>query len=81
VTDLDCAELVELVTAFLEGELDAETERRVIDHLAHCEGCDRYLDQFRRAIHTLGELPPDELPEPTRNELLAVFRNRRPGRT
>ena len=37
---MTCAELVELVTAFLEGALDPDTERRFIEHLAVCDGCE-----------------------------------------
>lgn len=75
MSDLDCNEFVELVTAFLDGSLDAATERRVVDHLSLCDGCERYLEQFRRTIGTLGELPPDRLTDEARNALLAAFRD------
>ncbi len=79
MTDLDCNEFVELVTAFLDGALDAETEGRFAGHLASCDGCDRYLDQFRQTIRMLGDLPaegpPAEgLPTQARDALLAAFR-------
>ncbi|WP_245645516.1 anti-sigma factor family protein [Pseudonocardia acaciae] len=72
--DLDCDRLVELVTDFLDGALDADTERRVVDHLALCDGCGEYLDQIRDTARGLGELPPDRLPERARAALLAAFR-------
>lgn len=77
MTDLDCNELVELVTAFLDRSLDAETERRVVDHLALCDGCERYIDQFQQTIRALGELPPERLSDEARAGLLDAFRNRR----
>ena len=50
-----CDEFVELVTAHLEGTLDPATEQQFVEHLALCEGCDRYLEQFRRvAARTSG---------------------------
>ncbi len=55
MTGLDCDELVELVTSYLEGRLDRDTERRFNEHLAACDGCDRYLDQFRQTISVLGD--------------------------
>ena len=73
--DLSCNELVELVTDFLEGALDLETERRFVDHLAQCDGCDRYLDQVRGTIAAVGAQPADPLPEETRAALLAAFRD------
>jgi anti-sigma factor RsiW len=77
MSDLNCNEFVELVTAFLDGALDAETEGRVLDHLTGCDGCDRYLDQMRQTIRALGlgDVSPERLPRETRDALLAAFRN------
>jgi MFS family permease len=75
VSDLTCVEFVELVTAFLDGALDPITERRLVDHLPNCVGCQRYLDQFRETIHALGDLPPQSLSSKDREALLAPFRN------
>lgn len=72
---MDCNELVELVTAFLDGSLDPETEARFVEHLAICEGCERYLNQFRRTIRELGALPPETLSAQARDSLLDAFRN------
>jgi anti-sigma factor RsiW len=76
---LNCDEFVELVTAYLEGGLDPETERRFVAHLAECDGCDRYLDQFRRTVRTLGELRPESLSPVMRDRLLGAFRGWRAG--
>jgi anti-sigma factor RsiW len=73
--DLNCNEFVELVTAFLDGALDPETQDRVADHLAMCDGCERYLDQMRQTIRTVGDLPPESLPREARDALLSAFRN------
>jgi len=75
MSELTCAEFVELVTAYLESSLTAEIEARFVEHLAGCEGCDRYLDQFRDTIRRLGTLPPESLPAPVRQELLTAFRD------
>jgi anti-sigma factor RsiW len=80
MTDLDCDELVELVTEFLDGALDPATERRVTDHLALCDGCSTYVAQFRATVDELGHLPAErvaELTAPTRAALLAAFRRQR----
>jgi len=76
VNDLDCDEFVELVTAFRDGALDADAERRFVEHLAVCEGCTRYLEQFGQTIRTVGRLPADSLPDEVRLGLLAAFRDR-----
>ena len=75
MSELTCAEFVELVTAYLERSLPAEVEARFVEHLAACGGCERYLDQFRETIRRLGTLPPESLPAPVRHELLTAFRD------
>lgn len=72
---MTCDEFVELVTAHLEGALDPVSEQRFVDHLAACDGCDRYLDQIRATITELGSLPVDRLAPEARDQLLAAFRN------
>jgi anti-sigma factor RsiW len=76
---MNCDEFVELVTAHLEGTLDDATERRVVEHLAECDGCARYLEQIRDAVRTLADLPAESLSGQARDRLLAAFRDfRRP---
>jgi anti-sigma factor RsiW len=71
---MTCAELVELVTAFLEGALDPATERRFVEHLAVCDGCETYVEQIRRTIDTVGQVEPESLSDDTRDRLLEAFR-------
>jgi len=81
---LSCRELVELVTAHLEGSLDPRTSRRVAAHLAHCVGCTTYVAQTRELVRALGMLPDPPLPQEQCDELVAAFRTARlspgPGR-
>ncbi|MBZ9645503.1 anti-sigma factor [Streptomyces sp. PSKA30] len=72
---MDCVDFVELVTDFLEGALPDDDERRFIEHLAECSGCERYLDQFRQTIATTGELTPGSMSPDAREQLLAAFRD------
>jgi anti-sigma factor RsiW len=76
MSNLRCQELVELLAAFLDHALDADTERRVVDHLAQCDGCDRYLAQMRQTVDSLGQLEPrvGQLPPEVRAALLRAFR-------
>ena len=78
MSNLNCDELVELVTEYLDGALDDEAERRVADHLAGCDGCTTYVDQIRQTITTLGSVSPadDELSAELRDALRAALRDR-----
>jgi anti-sigma factor RsiW len=64
------------VTTFLEGELGADAEQRFIEHLALCDGCDRYLDQIRQTTQALHNLPAEGISPDTRADLLNAFRTR-----
>lgn len=75
MADLTCQEIVELVTAYLEGDLDDETARTFEDHLAVCPGCETYVEQFRVTIAALGDVPVDTLSADTQARLLDVFRD------
>ena len=72
---MNCDEFVELVTAYLDGTLDPDTERHFVAHLAECDGCDRYLDQIRHTVRSLASLPAQSLSGQARDRLLAAFRD------
>ena len=72
---MTCEELVELVTAYLDGALDPETERQFVDHLALCDGCEIYVEQIRRTAAEVGRVEPENLSEQARDRLMAAFRD------
>ena len=73
--DLNCQELVELVTDYIEGSLSAQERARFDEHLATCTGCRNYLAQMRLTIRSLGQLSEEAIPQQARDELLSAFRN------
>jgi anti-sigma factor RsiW len=72
--ELSCKELVELVTAYLEGALENGELRLFEQHLEICDGCRRYLAQMRTTIELTGRLAEDSLEPEARDALLAAFR-------
>ena len=78
---MDCQDLVELVTDYLEGGLDPVTRARMEHHLAECDGCAAYLEQMRDTITMLGTLPSSGLDPQVQSRLLEAFRDwSAPGR-
>jgi anti-sigma factor RsiW len=75
---ISCQEVVELVTDYLEGELDDETRADLEAHLGLCPGCDTYFAQMRRTIDQLGHVPVETLSSRAQDELLAAFRTVHP---
>lgn len=72
---MDCNELVELVTAYLDGALDLDTRARVDTHLLECDGCQNYLQQWQVTVQTLGTPGGDALDPAFRDKLLTAFRD------
>jgi len=72
---ITCQEVVELVTDYLEGELDDSTRAELEAHLALCPGCDAYLTQMRVTIDELGHVPVESLSEEAQDGLMAAFRS------
>ena len=77
---LACQELVELVTAYLEGALDEADTARFEAHIAACDACTAYLEQIRQTITLVGTLEPDHLPPEAARELSEAFRDWHAGR-
>jgi anti-sigma factor RsiW len=75
IEPMDCNELVELVTAYLDGVLDLDTRARFDVHLTECDGCDNYLQQLRTTVETLGKVGGDELDPAFRDRLMTAFRD------
>lgn len=76
--ELTCAQLVELVTDYLEGRLTVTDTERFEEHIAFCDGCSRYFDQMRATIAATGQLQEDELPPELHERLVEAFRGWRP---
>lgn len=72
---MDCNELVELVTAYLDESLDPDTRARFDNHLVGCDGCENYLQQFRQTVRTTGAIADDDLDPAYRNRLLDAFKD------
>ena len=75
LAEMPCNELVELVTEYLEDRLSSRDRARFEAHLAACEACRTYLEQFRQTIQVLGRLPEDSLSPQARETLLRAFRD------
>lgn len=71
---MDCNELVELVTGYLDGSLDLDQRARFDVHLLECDGCANYLRQFRSTVAIVGTIPAGELDPTFRERLIEAFK-------
>ena len=73
--ELTCAEIVELVTEYLEGGLSTGHRERFEEHLAFCDECVAYFDRARATIATLGRVGvADQLSPELQESLVRAFR-------
>jgi anti-sigma factor RsiW len=73
--DLECREVVEAVTDYLDGAMAPDDRLRFDHHLALCEGCQAYLEQLRTVIRVAGRPVADAVPSETMAGLLRAFRD------
>lgn len=77
VDDIDCQDLVELVTAYLDDVLDAHERARIDQHLDACPGCATVVAQWRSVIAMAGRLDASDaerLDPAVRGRLVDAFR-------
>jgi hypothetical protein len=75
---MTCAQLAEMVTAYLEGALPPEERDRFEAHHQTCSACQTHVAQMRYAVSTLGQLQPradEDLPA-QQGRILELFRAR-----
>lgn len=77
---LDCDQVVELVTDYLEGALEPAVRLAFEEHLADCDDCVVYVDQIRQVARAVGDVRAEHLSESTRAGLLEAFRDFHTGR-
>lgn len=78
--EIRCQELVELVTAYLDGGLSRRDRRRFEAHISGCDHCTTYIEQMRETIQLTGRVTEADLEPYAREDLLAAFRGWNEGR-
>jgi anti-sigma factor RsiW len=73
---ISCKEVTELATTYIDGGLPFWRRLAFRMHVGMCKNCARFLDQVRKTIRLLGQLPPSPVATATRAELLKQFRQR-----
>lgn len=62
-----------MITTYLEGSMTPAMSTRFEAHLAGCDGCAAYLDQFRFTVSSLKPLSEGQLDPVFRARLMASF--------
>jgi anti-sigma factor RsiW len=75
---MSCQQFVEIVTEYLEQQLDEARKLWTDEHLAGCDACRNYLEQMRQTIAALRDLGDESLDPAQRDRILTVMRSARP---
>jgi hypothetical protein len=74
---MTCAEMVEVVTDYIENAVPTSERTRVDAHLEGCAGCTNYLSQMRTTIRLTGSLTETTVSGGTVEALMDTFRDLR----
>ena len=77
---ISCREVVELVTAYLDGALADDDRERMEAHLERCPPCVEYVDQIRTTARVAAVAAVDLELHPDRAALLDAFKEFRDSR-
>ena len=72
---LTCQQIVDLITAYLEGDLPAHERLGFEKHVAICPPCRAHLAQMRRVIATTGTLTVEDVSSEAELALRHAFRD------
>lgn len=77
IDEVQCREVVELLTDYLEGALPPDERAALEQHLLTCEGCTNYLQQLRTSILLTGRLQEEAVPPQIVEKVVHMFQERR----
>ena len=72
--DMICQELVEVLTEYLDGTIGAHDRARLDAHIAVCDDCQVYLQEFKTTIALADRAGEPKMSSELRNNLLHAFR-------
>ncbi|GAE89088.1 anti-sigma factor family protein [Acetivibrio straminisolvens] len=64
-----CNEVIELMSLYIDNELDNETRNKIDEHIKTCESCKSELDALKEIVGVLGSFEEVELPLGFKEEL------------
>jgi len=72
---INCQELTEMVTDYVEDRMNPEVRLDFEKHVSLCRHCRAYLDQMQTTTELVGKMPDEPVPEKVMSEMLGLFRD------
>jgi anti-sigma factor (TIGR02949 family) len=75
VAGISCGEVLDRLSAYIDGELSVDECARIEAHLRGCEVCERFGGEFQATVRALREhlLRPARLPDSVRERVRAAL--------
>lgn len=61
IAGLRCSEVLARLSDFIDGELEADVRRRVVEHVQGCTWCEEFGGRFSSIVQRLRQLSEDEV--------------------
>ncbi|MCI0439430.1 MAG: zf-HC2 domain-containing protein [Chloroflexi bacterium] len=71
----DCAKVRHVSSDFIDGEIDANLESSIAEHLDRCPGCNIFVRTLKRTVDLLRGAPGRQAPADFRQRLQERLRN------
>jgi anti-sigma factor RsiW len=76
---LNCQDVIQELSNFIDGDLDAALKQELESHLRNCEDCRLIVDQTKKTIEIFCDSEPVELPSEVRTRLHDALRRNLKG--
>jgi anti-sigma factor RsiW len=73
---LNCQDVIQELSNFMDGELDAASKQELESHLNECIECKLVVDQTKKTVRLFCDSEPIELPGEVRNRLHDALRRK-----
>jgi anti-sigma factor RsiW len=73
---LNCQDVIQELSNFIDGELDAASKQDIEGHLKGCGECQLVVDQTKKTVRLFCDSEPIELPGEVRNRLHEALRRK-----
>ena len=71
---MNCKEILNILSDYVDGELAYEQCNRIQEHLKECPGCREFVETFRRSLEIARDLDEKHPPEDVCLSVLQAFR-------
>ena len=73
---MECEKYRELISLYIDGELNESEEKELLEHIKNCPLCEKELKELTAISEMLKSAEEEELPENFHNEVMAKIRTR-----